>query len=159
MTLPASGAISLTDVMTELRTVNAGRAYPISLGDADVLALAGVAGPANSLSNLYGKSAYTAMTVTGVSDTSSMAGNTTGLTYTGHSHPSVTVSGGSGSYTYLWTITGGSFTLTNSTLQTCDVAHVIAPSGFTGTCTLSCAVTDSIPNTVTQTGIQAVFTA
>ena len=59
MTLPASGSISLTQVLAELQTANAGRTLPISLGDADVRALAGVPSGAISLSNLYGKTAYT----------------------------------------------------------------------------------------------------
>lgn len=160
MTLPASGSISLGDVMTELRVTNPGRAYPISLGDSDVRALAGVPSGAISLSNLYGKSSYIAMTVTGIDDTTSMAGNTTGTSYTGHTHPSVSVSGGSGGYTYLWSITGGSgFTLTSSTLQTCDVAHSVPALGYSGTCTLSCAVTDSTSHTVTATGVIADYSA
>lgn len=70
MTLQASGAISLTDVLNELKTANAGRALPISLGDADVLALAGKGAPPISLSDLYGKSAYVALTGATVTPTS-----------------------------------------------------------------------------------------
>ena len=52
MTLPASGTITLGQVATEL-----GVGLPISLGDANVRALAGVPSGAISLTNLYGKSA------------------------------------------------------------------------------------------------------
>lgn len=55
MTLPASGTISFTDVFAELSVSNGARAFPISLGDADVLALAGKTGLPISLSDLYGK--------------------------------------------------------------------------------------------------------
>lgn len=51
MTLPASGAISMSQVRTEL-----GASGAISLGQASVRALAGVASGTISLSNLYGKS-------------------------------------------------------------------------------------------------------
>jgi len=57
VTLPTAGAISLTLVMNELRIANSSRAYPISLGDSDVRALAGKPSGAISLSDLYGKSA------------------------------------------------------------------------------------------------------
>lgn len=56
MTLQASGAISLNDVLTELRVSNPGRASQISLLDADVVALAGKSGAPVALTDLYGKS-------------------------------------------------------------------------------------------------------
>lgn len=53
MTLPSSGAISMNDVNVEL---NRSGTTTISLNDADVRALAGVASGQISMSNLYGKS-------------------------------------------------------------------------------------------------------
>ena len=74
MTTPASGTISLTDVMTELRVTNPGRAYPISLGDADVLALAGKGGPPISLTDLYNKTSFIAL-VSASASPSSVSGS------------------------------------------------------------------------------------
>lgn len=161
MTLPTSGSISSDQIMAELRVANPTRAFPLSLTDADVLALAGKSSPPISIpADLYGKSSYVDMIVTRVDDADSMASNAIGSTYIGHAAPSVTVSGGSGGYTYLWAITAGSgFTLTLSTSRICDVAHSIPAAGFNGTCTLSCAVTDNTSHTVTQTGILAVYAA
>lgn len=70
MTIRTTPPISLSDVMAELRIVDPNRVYPISLGDADVRALAGRPSGAISLSDLYGKSSYVPMTVyaTGGSD-------------------------------------------------------------------------------------------
>lgn len=61
MTLPSSGAISLSAVNVEL-----GRASTaaISLGETAVRNLAGIASGAISLSNLYGKSLVTGTTIT-----------------------------------------------------------------------------------------------
>lgn len=106
MTLPASGAISLSDVMAELKIANPARALPISLGHADVLALAGVAGPANSLSNLYGKSAAAALTVTAANDGPKFKA-TTGIGPAPTINATSTPAGGSGSYSYAWTRVSG----------------------------------------------------
>lgn len=98
MALQASGAISLTDIMTELRGNNPSRAYPISLGDADVLALAGKGSVPISLTDLYGKSSGApAATVTSVSvspTSASLSGGQTQqftATVTGTNSPSQTV--------------------------------------------------------------------
>ena len=45
MTLPSSGSISTDQILAELRIANANRNYPLSLNDADVLALAGKSAP------------------------------------------------------------------------------------------------------------------
>jgi hypothetical protein len=79
MTLPTTGAISLGAVAAEL-----GRAAGTltSLGEASVRSLAGVASGAISLSNLYGKSTGTTITVTeGIYDT----GGKVSFTYAGYS--------------------------------------------------------------------------
>lgn len=59
MTLPVSGPISLSQVLTEMRIAAPGRSLPIRLGDADVRALAGVPSGTIAISNLRGKSAFT----------------------------------------------------------------------------------------------------
>jgi hypothetical protein len=157
MTLQASGGISLTDVMNEIRLVNPGRAYPISLGDADVRALAGVPSGAIGLSNLYGKSSYIPMNVTGNSS-SQGASSASGGTVT--CHPSVSVTNGSGGYTYSWSFTSNpnSCGLGASTSAACNVSHGYTTNANGGaTATLQCVVTDNTGHVVTATGITAAL--
>lgn len=61
MTLPSSGAISLSQVNTELNQSSTGQ---ISLGDANVRALAGVPSGAISMANLHGKSSTLVYNIT-----------------------------------------------------------------------------------------------
>lgn len=156
MTLPASGTISLTDVMNEIRLVNPGRAYPISLGDSDVRALAGVPSGAISLSNLYGKSSYIPMNVIGNNDAQSASSAGSGGTVT--CHPSVSVTNGSGGYTYAWSFTSNpnSCSLGASTSAACNVSHsfTLNSNGSTSA-TLQCVVTDNTGHIVTASGITA----
>lgn len=154
MTLPASGSISLGDVMTELRVTNPGRAYPISLGDSDVRALAGVPSGAISLSNLYGKSSYTPMSgsVPDVSDTDTIG---TGGNHTHHTPISVSVSGGTAPFSYAWTkLSGaGNVTATNAASTTAD--FVVSGAAFPGavlSLVAQCVVTDSTGTPMTRSG-------
>lgn len=58
-TLPGSGSISLAQVLAELQVANPSRAYPLSLTDSDVRALAGV--PSGNIvlpTDFYGKSSF-----------------------------------------------------------------------------------------------------
>jgi hypothetical protein len=102
MTIRATPPISLSDVMAELRVTNPGRAYPISLGDADVRALAGKASGPISLSDLYGKSSIAPLTVTAVND-SGTADSRFGAGSVGCS-PGVAISGGVGTKTCSWVV-------------------------------------------------------
>lgn len=68
MTIRTTPPISLSDVMAELRVTDPARAYPISLGDADVRALAGIPSGPISLSDLYGKSVRPPFSVTARDD-------------------------------------------------------------------------------------------
>lgn len=145
MTLPASGYISLGQVLDELRVANPNRGLPISLGDADVLALAGKSGPPISLGDLYGKSAISPLSATGNNDytfTNSVYGNGTARAY-----PSVTVSGGSGPRTFVWSILStnkASATVSNTNAPGCTVSvpYYQNTNGF-ATVYLRCVVTDS----------------
>lgn len=130
MTTRTTPPLSLGDVMAELRTTNPGRAYPISLGDADVRALAGVPSGPISLSNLYGKTAggggtppapfpLTVQTQDGSGyAASSSASGTVSCQVT------ATVTGGTGAITHLWEFTSnpGQFTLSNSNSATATVS-------------------------------------
>jgi hypothetical protein len=156
MTITATAPITLANVMTELRTVTPGRAYPISLGDSDVRALAGIPSGAISLSDLKGKSAYVAMSGAGVpasftADSEFSAGTAT-------CNPSVTVSNGSGGYTFLWSFTSNpnSCTLGSATSQTCSVSHAYSRHAIgSASATLQCVITDSTLHTITVSGVTA----
>lgn len=156
MTIPASGPISLTDVMNELRTSNAGRAYPISLGDSDVRALAGLPSGPISLGDLRGKSSYTPMTVTGHNaDGTAFTTNGSG---TASCSPSVTVTGGTDPKSYSWSFTSNpdGCTLSSATLSACSVRHSYVKNQ-TGSlsATLQCQVSDG---TATETASNIIAT-
>ena len=144
MALPSSGAISMADVMAQLRISNPSRAYPLSLTDTDVRALAGIPSGAISLSNLYGKSSFS---VTGNSDSgsfSSMSG-----AGTARCSPSVTVVGGAAPISYAWSFTSNTNACTLS--GTNSVACTVAKSYFknaegSASATLQCVVSDSAGN-------------
>lgn len=156
MTLPASGSISLGDVMTELRIMNPGRAYPIALGDADVRALAGVPSGSISLSNLYGKSSYIAMSgsVPDVPD----AVRTAGANYTAHIPIAITLYWGLAPFSYDWSKVSGTgglsaVTAANASSTTADFAIAItSPIGQVRTEVVQCIVTDATGATLTRTG-------
>jgi hypothetical protein len=156
--IPTTGNISLADVRNELRLVNVGRPQIISLGDADVRALAGIPSGPISLGSLRGKSSYTPMTVSSfngsnAADTISGAGAAT-------CYPSVSVAGGSGGFTYLWAFTSnpGGSTLGNATSATCSVSHAYAQNeAGSAAATLQCTVSDNTGHSVTKTGISAAL--
>lgn len=144
MTIPSSGSISLGDVLNELRVSNSGRAYPISLGDADVRALAGVPSGDISMSSLYGKSAVLALQATGNNDsgfesTVSGAGSVS-------AYPSVSYSGGSGAKTIQWSILSSTeaVSLINANSAQCQVKLSFGrnTTGYT-IVYLRCVVSDS----------------
>jgi hypothetical protein len=154
MTLPTSGSLSLSDVMTELRVTNPGRAYPISLGDSDVRALAGVPSGAISLSNLYGKSSYIAMSGS-VPDRSGSAPSNPTSNYTTQVSISVVLTGGQAPFSYAWSHVSGDGTVTaantSSTFANFTVARFSEP-GEVQTQVVQCVVTDSTSATLTRTG-------
>lgn len=157
MTLPVSGTISLSDVLAEIQRVTPGRSPTISLGDADVLNLAGKSGLPVSLSDLYGKSSYVPMTVMPHNDIrSSVSSASSGGTAI--ATPSVSVTNGSGGYTYAWSITSQTavVTLSNASSASCTVSKSYSRyenSDFD--VFLQCVVTDSTGHTVTVSNIEA----
>jgi hypothetical protein len=144
MTLPASGAISLTDVMAELRTVNPSRAYPITLGDSDVRALAQVPSGPISLTSLYGKSAYVPMSGSIPTVNANAAGNV-GFPYTAHANVSISLSGGKAPFSYAWSHLSGDGGITAANAATVTASFAIsryAASGDNFSQAVQCIVTD-----------------
>jgi hypothetical protein len=153
MSLPPSGTISLTTVLNELRIANPNRSAVISLGDADVLALAGKGSPPISLTDLYGRSAYTPMsgTLSNVHMTG-MAGNT-GAMYNETESLTVSLSGGAAPYTFAWSKVSGSGSVdavnSASTVVRMPVQR-FGTAGDVSTQVVHCLVTDAKGNTLTR---------
>lgn len=153
MTLQANGAISLTDVLNELRLANPGRSGVISLGDGDVLALAGKGSPPIALTDLYGKSIFKATATSEYTSVSSIqAGGTC------YSSPYITVIGGSGVITYQWAVLSnlGSATFAFPNNATCQLSRTFSKlSQGSFDVVLQCVVADSSGHSITLTGITA----
>lgn len=154
MTLP-TGAISLADVLAELRTVDAGRASTISLQDSDVRALAGVSGAACSLDDLRGKTAYVAMSGN-VPDVPDAEAPSNPASSTTASIPvAVSYAGGRAPFSFAWSkISGsGSVTAANSadTVAVMPVARFSEP-GEVSSIVLQCVITDATGATLTRQG-------
>lgn len=151
MTLPASGLISLSDVLTELQKANGSRALPISLGDADVLALAGKSAPPISLSDLYGKSSYTPMIVTPQNAYGSGYSGTAGGVASATA--SVSIAGGSGGNTFAWSFASnpGGLTFSGQTNGPfCGVKKsFVKNSQGSFPAQLQCVITDNTGHVVT----------
>lgn len=155
MTLPTTGSLSLSDVLTELKIANPSRTAPISLGDADVLALAGKSAPPISLSDLYGKSGIPPVVVTGHGDSNSV---TSAVGTQVACHPSATYTGGNGaapSYFWEFVTNPNGCAISNQTSQTCTVTHAYTTnSSGSASATLKCTVTTG-PVSGFATGIPA----
>jgi hypothetical protein len=154
MTLPASGSISTDDIMTELRTANPGRAYPISTSDADVLTLAGkTAGQSVTIPNdFWGKSA------------AAFAGYIPDVQMTALSNPATSrtetkaitanVSGGSTPLSFAWShVSGpGSVDAVNSATSTARMPNPRFSEPGVSMQVVQCVVTDSTGKTLTLQG-------
>lgn len=150
MTLPASGPISLGMVAAEL-----GISLPLSLGDNRVRALAGNILGSISLGDLYGKSAYTPMTLTTTNGSGGPASSeNSGGTVSGQA--TVSVSGGSGVSSIQWTVTSNPQSATFGALNAASVSAsktYIKLSNGSATVTLSVSVTDTTGHTATREGV------
>lgn len=127
MTLPTSGPLSLSDVLAELQLANAARGEPIALGDADVLALAGLPGPAIGLSDLYGKSSQGAGGAFSVSAPDARAyvlGHATGVT----AYSQATASNAVGAVSWNWAyVSGDLMALGGAQTSQASFSHEVLP--------------------------------
>lgn len=157
MTLPTNPPLNLSDVLAELRVVNANRSATITLGDDDVRVLAGKPTGAVSLSDLFGKSSYIPMTVTATGDSganynSQLNGGTVSC------YPSVMVQGGRGARTYSWRFVSNpnGLTLSAATSQTCTVSTTFTKNSIgSASADLVCDVRDETGAVVTSNTVQA----
>ena len=135
MTLPASGAITMAQIATELGISQTG----LSLNDSRVRTLAGISSGAISFNSLHGKANLNA---TGNSATGSASSINAGGTVS--CQPSVTASG-TGTITYSWSFTSNanSCTLANASNAACIVAHTFTKNtSGSATAVLQCVVSN-----------------
>jgi len=124
MALPSTGPISLANVNVELGLSSTAT---ISLNQANVRTLAGVASGTISMSNLLGKSNAPTITINvgSLYTTRSGAGSATSNSAT------ATASGGSGGYTYAWTrVSGDTYTINSSTSATTTFTTTLSNGQF-----------------------------
>jgi len=120
MTLPVSGAISMSQVDTELgRASNA----TVSLGETAVRTLAGVPSGAISMSNLYGKSSRATASYTYSSHTANASLNVTSLSgyVAGKTDVTITINSG----IYLYSTSSGTAALALSGGTTGDTVTIV----------------------------------
>lgn len=166
MTLQASGAISMLNIANELGIAQIG----INLNDQRLRDLAvsyplppapaSTSGQQISLGAFYNDTKPAAFAAVGVNDDQITDGNffgSQGAGGTATTYPSVTPSGGTAPYTYLWAFTtSGGALLTSSTSQTAQVyKSYSANTNSSFTSTLQCTVKDATLATIVVTGIIA----
>jgi hypothetical protein len=152
MTITATAPVSLADVLAELRVVNPGRSLPISLGDADVRNLAGIASGPIALGDLKGKTSYIAMS--GSMDDVDMSAIANPPVNINVDHAvSITIAGGLAPFTYAWSHVSGPGTVdavnAASSVAHMPVAHGSSP-GAVSVQTVQCTVTDAMANIFTR---------
>lgn len=153
MTLPVSGPISLGDVAAEL-----GIGLPLSLGDSRVLALAGKSAPPISLSDLYGKSSIPPLAVSATGEDNSYSSILSGGT--GAAQATANPTGGSGSYTYAWSVVSNTGSATVGALNAKSVTiskNYTRQSDGVASVVFNVTVTDSQGRTATASNVTAVI--
>jgi hypothetical protein len=149
MTLPASGSITLAQVAGEL-----GISLPLSLGDSRVLALAGKSGLPISLSDLYGKSGQAPRSAT--ASGSDQQYNSASAPGTGSATGTVFPAGGSGGYSFAWSLVSSTNSPTVGALNASTVGITKSynrNANGSASATFNVTVTDSQGHTYTVNGV------
>lgn len=153
MTLPATGTISMSDILAELRVADAGRTYPVSLLDADVRTLAGrPTGNVSMPNDFYGKSSYVAMSGS-IPDVDDHTPVSTG-SYTFSASVGISLTGGKAPFTYAWShVSGqGSVRPINAKDTVAEFYVNGGPPGGVYSQVVQCVVTDATGATLTLQG-------
>lgn len=156
---PAPASVSINQVNVEI-----GRAgtYNSNMNEIALRTLAGVSttsGVSYSMDNFRGKSSYTPMTPNAGGDYVSGTSSTTGSSFwSGYVH--VAPTGGTGGYTYAWTVTSNPAGMTIGTLtgSSVQVSKTVAKFGSLYTnVVFSCTITDNTSHQITVTGVTVTF--
>lgn len=139
MTMPTSGALSMSRIASELGIGASG----LNLGRATIRSLAGNGGGAISFSSLYGKSNIPQLSVRAVGDNVTAYSNIRGGSIS--SVLTALPAGGDGSsYFYSWVLLSGNAQLFYNTNQACTISASYAKMqnyvrNITVQCTVTCA--------------------
>ena len=159
MALPVAGVITTDMIMSELRTANPGRQFPMALDDPDVMALAGrTAPPVTMPDDFYGKSISTLLSATAVGG----YGNADSTLSAGivSASASVSATGGSGEKSYAWTVVSrvNSPSTTGMNTRTPTVSkNFVRNSNGTAIARLRCTVSDAAGNSVNSNEVDVTL--
>ena len=155
MALPSNTTIYMSQMNDELG--RPGAQY-LTMNDAAVRNLAGRPSGIIYFSDLWGKSSYTPMNASPANVYDERQVASSGSNYTGSWQPGVSVSAGSGGYSFSWSFTSATngFTLSNTGSQYATITHVISRFGSSASCTLNCLISDNTGHQV-NVGVSVYF--
>lgn len=154
MTLPASGAITLTMVAAELSI-----ALPLQLGDSRVRALAVKPSGEISLGDLRGKSAYTPPTITSATTATGHQYAENGDMVVADATCVFTIHNGEAPFTWSWSRVSGAAAISAITLdgKPWFSASAVAPWAYSAT--YRATITDARSNQAVSSGIVVTLSA
>jgi hypothetical protein len=154
MTIPTYGPIAMSQINHEIGYIpdNAN----IWMDHEWLRKLAGRPGSGTyiAFSDFLGKSWYIPMSAYGTGD--SRSGPTGSATFTSSCYPSVTVSGGSGGYSFSWSFQGSAngCSLSNAGNAQCTVSRQFGKAGGSVTVQMQCVITDNTGHQITVYNIE-----